>query len=644
MSHYTATYSPDDNKLRLYASSRLDEETYQRVKAAGFIWAPKQGLFVAPMWTPDREDLLIDLAGEIEDEDKSLVERQEERAERFEGYQENRTRDAERAHKAVSAIADNIPFGQPILIGHHSERHARRDAEKIQNGMTRAVKMWDTAQYWQSRAAGALAHAKYKELPAVRARRIKTIEAEQRKMQRYRDDAARCLEFWTRPDLTHEQAAAWAGVHSFTMPRKDGDRPDFNQCPSAHTALTGDYPSLYAPRTLAEVIECAQAIYPGSVARCDRWLAHYANRLEYERAMLAESGGLVSDRHKFEIGGQVLRRYGQWFIITKVNAGSVSVRGHFAGTIPFDEIKEYKAPNPGDAEKVKSATKLPPLCNYPGDGFVHMTKAELKADRWRMYSDSAKTRWIKATETHGTHRVQQTRGKEAWSTVGIFVTDAPRKDPPKATPAPALPEREQVAPRPVPPTPPAADPLAADMEAMKASLKAGVQTVTAPQLFPTPPAIAARMVELADIQPGHRRLEPSAGTGRLLDPQADIPGEVVAVELSQALAENLRKRWDDGSVIIHQADFLTCNGNLGTFDRVVMNPPFTHGADIQHILHARHFLKPGGKIVALCANGPRQQAALQPIAEHWEALPAGSFQQGGTGVNVALLVIAAPGD
>ena len=75
---YTATYSPEDNKLRLYASARLDAETYGRVKAAGFIWAPKQDLFVAPMWTPSREDLLIELAGEIEDEDRSLVDRAEE--------------------------------------------------------------------------------------------------------------------------------------------------------------------------------------------------------------------------------------------------------------------------------------------------------------------------------------------------------------------------------------------------------------------------------------------------------------------------------------------------------------------------------------------------------------------------------------
>jgi hypothetical protein len=69
---YTATYSPEDNKLRLYSSTRLDRELYDRVRGAGFIYAPKQELFVAPMWTPEREDLLIELCGEIGDEDTSL--------------------------------------------------------------------------------------------------------------------------------------------------------------------------------------------------------------------------------------------------------------------------------------------------------------------------------------------------------------------------------------------------------------------------------------------------------------------------------------------------------------------------------------------------------------------------------------------
>ena len=57
MNTITATYSPDDNKIRLTASNRLDGATYERVKAAGFAWAPKLEQFIAPMWTPARADL-----------------------------------------------------------------------------------------------------------------------------------------------------------------------------------------------------------------------------------------------------------------------------------------------------------------------------------------------------------------------------------------------------------------------------------------------------------------------------------------------------------------------------------------------------------------------------------------------------------
>ena len=93
---YRATYSPDDNKLRLYALDRLDEETYSKVSGAGFKWAPKQALFVAPAWSPNREDLLIALAGEIEDEDNTLFDRQEERAERFGHYSVKRASESDR--------------------------------------------------------------------------------------------------------------------------------------------------------------------------------------------------------------------------------------------------------------------------------------------------------------------------------------------------------------------------------------------------------------------------------------------------------------------------------------------------------------------------------------------------------------------
>ena len=41
----TATYSPEDNKLRLYSVSRLSPELYARVKEAGFKFAPPSGAF-----------------------------------------------------------------------------------------------------------------------------------------------------------------------------------------------------------------------------------------------------------------------------------------------------------------------------------------------------------------------------------------------------------------------------------------------------------------------------------------------------------------------------------------------------------------------------------------------------------------------
>jgi hypothetical protein len=65
----SATYCAGDNKIRLYPSARLDAETYARVKAAGYCWASKQELFVAPRWTPVAEDIAIELAGDIDDED-----------------------------------------------------------------------------------------------------------------------------------------------------------------------------------------------------------------------------------------------------------------------------------------------------------------------------------------------------------------------------------------------------------------------------------------------------------------------------------------------------------------------------------------------------------------------------------------------
>ena len=300
----TATYSPDDNKLRLYSSGRLPEDIYKKAKKHGFIYAPKQGLFVAPMWTPEREDFLIELCGEIEDEDKSLVERQEERAERFEEYSKKRAKDAEMAKDVVDQITSGIPMGQPILIGHHSEKHARKNAERIENSMRRAIKMWDESKYWAARAAGAIRHASYKEMPAVRARRIKGIEADKRKQERTKAEAEKTLKLWQGiedPIILKKKDGTTASVdekakfianyfdHGFycfpasEYPRKEGQHVYEGEM-SLYSAIDDG---------IITGIQAATLAIPSKIrviAWTERWINHYTNRLLYEKAMLEEQG------------------------------------------------------------------------------------------------------------------------------------------------------------------------------------------------------------------------------------------------------------------------------------------------------------------------------------------------------------------
>jgi protein-L-isoaspartate O-methyltransferase len=650
--NHSATYSPEDNKLRLYPAGRLPKEDYDRARAAGFIWAPKQGLFVAPMWTPKREDFLLDLAGEIGDEDTSLVARAEERADRFKDYSAARADDADQAHKAVHAITDNIPLGQPILVGHHSEKRARRDAEKIENGMRRAIKMWDTAQYWKDRAAGAVRAAKYKERPDVRARRIKKIEADRRREERTIAECERTLKLWDHVEKHPEDAAKVAGhtnAGHLGLPRKEGDRPDFSGNPSAYDAITNSHPTLYAPRTLDEVLAVARRAYPATIARCQRWLAHYDNRLAYERAMLAEDGGTAADKIQPEAGGgcKCWVRQG-WVEIQKVNKVSVTVLDNwgnggadFTRTIPFDKLSALMPKT--DFQKLKAlATEAEELrAARKKLEAEHMPELD-RLSHGRKYLDL------------GDADKTSVRASLAGHLAELQATDEPEPpaDPPpaaapitKAEPMELFPVEQQpfsLASEKAKATP---DDLQAKIEAMRQSLKAGVQVLSAPQLFPTPCEVAARMVELAAIEPGHRILEPSAGTGRLIDavsvaaPMATpFDGRsLVAVEVNRALASGLRCKYK--FVDVRCADFLSCNGDLGKFDRILMNPPFDHGADIKHIEHALTFLKPGGQLVAVCANGPRQREALEPRASAWIDLPAGTFREQGTNVNTALVVI-----
>jgi len=120
-----------------------------------------------------------------------------------------------------------------------------------------------------------------------------------------------------------------------------------------------------------------------------------------------------------------------------------------------------------------------------------------------------------------------------------------------------------------------------------------------PGFFPTPPSVIERMLELSEIGPEDVVLEPSCGKGDIIDAMiSHVPNvRVRAIERNHALAEVLTAKG-------HEVEFGDFLEHRGSYDRIVMNPPFEDGADMAHIRHAHSLLKPGGRLVSVISEGP----------------------------------------
>lgn len=165
------------------------------------------------------------------------------------------------------------------------------------------------------------------------------------------------------------------------------------------------------------------------------------------------------------------------------------------------------------------------------------------------------------------------------------------------------------------------------------------RAVSSFNLFQTPEPLADQVAQMLPLQ--GRVLEPSAGLGRLYRAIRKLSVcPITLVEISpDCCLELYREIEADENATLIQNDFLQCDvARIGTFDAILMNPPFKQGRDIKHIEYALTFLNPGGTLVSLCANGPRQQKALQGRAGQWIELPAGSFKESYTNVSAAIVV------
>lgn len=230
--------------------------------------------------------------------------------------------------------------------------------------------------------------------------------------------------------------------------------------------------------------------------------------------------------------------------------------------------------------------------------------------------------------------------------------------------------------------------------------------------FPTSEAVVDSMLDAAEIEPGMAVLEPSAGMGHIADAIREKTGvEPDVVELSGERRELLEAKGyhlaGDDFMAMEPREFFTYGdvfrapdgtegimhggpawsgraslhavnedgsegrmlgwydredltgveqrGSWSGYDRIIMNPPFSKGRDIQHVMHAYGLLRPGGRLVAIMGEGAFFQsnkaaesfrAWLDDLGATSERLPEGSFTDPAlpvnTGVNARMVVIDKP--
>jgi hypothetical protein len=87
-----------------------------------------------------------------EEKKAARIERMEARADRARQEAENRS------NAAHAAVAD-IPFGQPVLVGHHSEKRHRAAIAKMERNMDKFCEALKKAEYWEDKARAAEANS-----------------------------------------------------------------------------------------------------------------------------------------------------------------------------------------------------------------------------------------------------------------------------------------------------------------------------------------------------------------------------------------------------------------------------------------------------------------------------------------------------
>jgi phospholipid N-methyltransferase len=390
-------------------------------------------------------------------------------------------------------------------------------------------------------------------------------------------------------------------------------------------AQTGPAPQKSAPTATPAALQKMRDTAARTIADAQIELARERNTNTHRRARIANSIE-ARERAKSALGETMLAladaiQAGQAPALTKATtlaAVTLLEESHRADRQTLPATEWGAATNP-----IALATALRQKSAYALANYIEM-HGSITPETWR----DLKTHLTEAQlQGHlGWWNVAQIKKINAWARLGV-TTDTQMAD--------ALAQYRAAR-----KNPRQADPIAAAERALIGQ-KIGVD------FFPTPAALAQKMAELANIQPGQKVIEPSAGSGNLAQAAREAGAHVDCWEISSTLRDLLALK----GFTLAGHDFTEATP-APIYDAVLMNPPFSNRQDADHIQRAHAMLKPGGCLVAIAGEGVfNGQDAKAAQFRDWltaqnaqvQKLPPGTFNAPGllatTQANARMIII-----
>ncbi|OFJ54244.1 hypothetical protein BEL07_08440 [Mycolicibacterium grossiae] len=240
---------------------------------------------------------------DVADAEADRAQRQSDRADALADKAGRRSADAAAAWEAEARASAAVPpGGEPIKIGHHSERRHRRSIERAHQTLGRAIEATDAAAEAARRAEVVAATTAHRHNPATVKNRIDKLEAEQRRDERARDGHRRVLARTATTTYVDEFGPA-TGTHREQILARMAQRAD----EIAH------WKSIYSAQQQAGL---ANTYGPDTIAK-----------------------------------GDLIKKRGAWYQVVRVNQKTVSVQVQAGATwthkIAYHEISEHQ---PGDPQ------------------------------------------------------------------------------------------------------------------------------------------------------------------------------------------------------------------------------------------------------------------------------------------------------